>query len=52
MNKYCVTYFYGEAFKVTTLDATSLAMLEGIVKRIQYDKSKPISIEQVQRVDR
>lgn len=48
MNRYSVRY-YNSDYKVTetVLDAKNLAMLEEIVHRIQYDKSKPVIITSV-----
>ena len=42
MNRYSIRY-YNSDYKVTETvsDANSLKMLEEIVHRIQYDKSKP-----------
>lgn len=48
MNNYYVECYVGGKWTTYELEARNLTMLEGIVNRIQYDKSKKVIIEMVQ----
>lgn len=45
METFYVQYYDGDTLKDATLKARSSEMLKGIIKRIQYDKSKSIYIK-------
>ncbi|AGR46626.1 hypothetical protein vBBak6_073 [Bacillus phage v_B-Bak6] len=48
VNNYYVKCCVGSKWTTYELEARNLTMLEGIINRIQYDKSKPVVIELVQ----
>ncbi|AEW47173.1 hypothetical protein BCP78_0166 [Bacillus phage BCP78] len=47
MRKWHMEYFYGDKFRTIKLDARNIVKAIETLKRIQYDKSKPVSVSAV-----
>jgi len=49
MHRWVISYFYGKEFRLAAIYGRNIPKVIETLHRMQYDKSKPIFIEEVRR---